>query len=291
MSKLQKYNRIVFAIISIPTLLVMSFLTISMFREIFPKSDPEYDRNNGSLSMEEAAKDAKKEELRQYISYNDMFVLDNNKKEFVVPVIARTMEKPEHFTERFHFMDGGTVNEVVFEDSDVATLTATMTPTTSITTDKKKIPDTTSLKIYYSTNFVNLVYENGATGVHKTLIEKRFSGWELNYFCLGKKRFLTFLGTENDNNNDGFLNKEDEGDFYIYDLDLDTLKIVSIPDKKILTYNFLKNTSIVFFDVVDKNRPQTRKNEQFIYRYDLNTGDLKDIIPDEEKKKHLKFIL
>lgn len=121
--------------------------------------------------------------------------------------------------------------------------------------------------------------------------KKRFSGWELNYFCLGKKRFLTFLGTENDNNNDGFLNKEDEGDFYIYDLDLDTLKIVSIPDKKILTYNFLKNTSIVFFDVVDKNRPQTRKNEQFIYRYDLNTGNLKDIIPDEEKKKHLKFIL
>lgn len=291
MSKLQKYNRVVFAIISIPTLIVMCLAAFFMICEALPRSYPEYDRNNGSLSKEEAAKDAKKDEIRQYISYENMFILDNNKKELVIPVEARTMEKPERFTERFRFMESG-VDEVVFDDSGVSTLSTAMTLEEKKEVVKpKKIPDTTSVKVFYATNFVNLVYENGEAGIHKTLMEKRFSGWELNYFRLGKKRFLTFLGTENDINKDGFLNEEDEGDFYFYDLDLGTMKTISIPGKKILTYNFLKNTSIVFFDVVDENRPKTRRNEQFIYRYDFNTGELKDVISDEEKKQHLKYIL
>ena len=101
MSKLQKYNRVIFAIISIPTLIAMLGLTFLIICELLPRSYREYDQNNGVISKAEAEKNAKKKEYNQYISYNNMFMLNSENQEFVVPVIARTMEKKERYTERF----------------------------------------------------------------------------------------------------------------------------------------------------------------------------------------------
>ena len=83
MNILQKYNRIIFAVISIPTLIAMAGIAFLIICEVLPKSYPEYDENKGVISEDEAAKNAKKELYNQYISYDHMFVLNSEQQEFV----------------------------------------------------------------------------------------------------------------------------------------------------------------------------------------------------------------
>ena len=297
MSKLQKYNRIAFAVISVPVFLLACLAVFFAICELLPESYPEYDENKGVFSKYEAQKNASKNEYSQYISYNSMFVLNPGLQEFVIPVVARTMEKPERWTERFRFSEEAGVNEVVFEESEPETLSATMGAKGSSESNPvkpikpKRMPDTTTLKRLYTEQFVNLVYENGLSKVHRSIINERFTGWDLNYIRNGKKRYLAFFGTNVDNNEDGYLNKDDQGDFYLYDIDSNTIQIVKIPDMEIEDYFLMKNNPILIFEVMDKNRPKSHKNETFIYRYNLNTGVLEDIIPEEEKKLHLKLIM
>ena len=297
MNILQKYNRIAFAVISVPVFLLACLAVFFAICELLPKSYPEYDENKGVFSKYEAQKNASKNEYSQYISYNSMFVLNPGQQEFVIPVVARTMEKPERWTERFRFSEEAGVNEVVFEESEPETLSATMGAKGSSESNPvkpikpKRMPDTTTLKRLYTEQFVNLVYENGLSKVHRSIINERFTGWDLNYIRNGKKRYLAFFGTNVDNNEDGYLNKDDQGDFYLYDIDSNTTQIVKIPDMEIEDYFLMKNNPILIFEVMDKNRPKSHKNETFIYRYNLNTGVLEDIIPEEEKKLHLKLIM
>lgn len=294
MTKLQKYNQIILAIISIPALFLITMGTITLLSEYFRINDSDFDINNGVVSQDEAQKNIEKKEYTQYISYNSMFMLNPEKEEYVVPVIAKTMDKPLR-RRKFNFNET-TVDEVVFEESAVEDLSATMTLTTTHNNESansKKIapkPDTTSLKVFYTEQFVNLVYENGSANIHKTLINERFTGWDLNYIRIGKKRFLAYLGATEDTNNDGYLNNMDRPNFYLHNLDAGTTTIVQIPNMEIEDYHLMKNTAILFFDVKDIRSPKSHKNEKFIYRYDINTGDLKDIIPDEEKALHLKLI-
>ena len=291
MSKLQKYNRIAFAVISVPVFLLACLAVFFMICELRPRSYPEYDQNKGVISKAEASKNAEKQEYSQYISYNSMFVLNPEQQEFVVPVIARTMEKPEHWTERFRFSEQ-TVNEVVFDEAEPATLSTTIADEKGTKHPRPiKKPDTTTLKRLFTEQFVNLVYENGANKIHRSVINERFTGWNLNYIRNGKKRYLAFLGTKVDSNNDGYLNNDDQGDFYLYDIDSKTTQIVKIPDMEIEDYFLMKNNPILIFEVKNKNRPKSHRNESFIYRYNLNTGAFEDIIPDEEKKQHLKLII
>lgn len=285
MNILQKYNRIIFAIISIPTLIAMAGIAFLIICEVLPKSYPEYDENKGVISEDEAAKNAKKELYNQYISYDHMFVLNSEQQEFVIPVTARTMEKKERWTERYR-MKESSVNEVVFENSaNNDRFSANGEP------QPEKKPDTTYLAAFYNSYFVNLVYENAVKNIHRTLIKERFTGWELNYIRIGSKRYLAFIGTSTDSNDDGYLNDLDNGCFYLYDIDADAMKEVTIPKMEILHYHLMKNTSYLIFDVKDTKRPESHKNERFMYRYDINTGKYEDIIPQEEKKLHLKLIM
>ena len=284
MSKLQKYNRIIFAVISIPTLIAMAGIAFLIICEVLPKSHPEFDQNKGVISKTEAEKNASKEEYNQYISYDHMFVLNSEQQEFVIPVTARTMEKKEGWTERYR-MKEGSVAEVVFDNSDNNSFS------TSGEKQPEKKPDTTYLAAFYNNYFVNLVYENAARKIHRTLIKERFTGWELNYIRIGSKRYLAFIGTSTDSNDDGYLNDLDNGRFYLYDIDADDMKEVIIPNMEILHYHLMKNTSYLIFDVKDTKRPESHKNEQFMYRYDINTGKYEDVIPEEEKKLHLKLIM
>ena len=291
MSKLQKYNRIAFAVISVPVFLLACLAVFFMICELFPRSYPEYDQNKGVISKAEASKNAEKQEYSQYISYNSMFVLNPEQQEFVVPVIARTMEKPEHWTERFRFSEQ-TVSEVAFDEAEPATLSTTIADEKGAKHPRPiKKPDTTTLKRLYTEQFVNLVYENGANKIHRSVIDERFTGWNLNYIRNGKKRYLAFLGTKVDSNNDGYLNNDDQGDFYLYDIDSNTTQIVKLPDMEIEDYFLMKNNPILIFEVKNKNRPKSHRNESFIYRYNINTGKLEDIIPEEEKQQHLKLII
>ena len=82
MSKLQKYNRFAFAVISVPVFLLASLALILMIKELIPKSYPEYDQNKGVISKSEAEKNATKEEYTQYISYNNMFMLNSSPDPF-----------------------------------------------------------------------------------------------------------------------------------------------------------------------------------------------------------------
>lgn len=284
MSKLQKYNRIIFAVISIPTLIAMAGIAFLIICEVLPKSHPEFDQNKGVISKTEAEKNASKEEYNQYISYDHMFVLNSEQQEFVIPVTARTMEKKERWTERYR-MKEGSVAEVVFDNSDNNSFS------TSGEKQPEKKPDTTYLAAFYNNYFVNLVYENAARKIHRTLIKERFTGWELNYIRIGSKRYLAFIGTSTDSNDDGYLNDLDNGRFYLYDIDADDMKEVIIPNMEILHYHLMKNTSYLIFDVKDTKRPESHKNEQFMYRYDINTGKYEDVIPEEEKNLHLKLIM
>lgn len=162
MSKLQKYNRIAFAVISVPVFLLACLAVFFMICELRPRSYPEYDQNKGVISKAEASKNAEKQEYSQYISYNSMFVLNPEQQEFVVPVIARTMEKPEHWTERFRFSEQ-TVNEVVFDEAESATLS------TSISSDgssqNKPVKPIRPKK--------NAGYDNAQTSFHRTIRESR----------------------------------------------------------------------------------------------------------------------
>ena len=284
MNILQKYNRIIFAVISIPTLIAMAGIAFLIICEVLPKSHPEFDQNKGVISKTEAEKNASKEEYNQYISYDHMFVLNSEQQEFVIPVTARTMEKKERWTERYR-MNEGSVAEVVFDNSDNNSFS------TSGEKQPEKKPDTTYLAAFYNNYFVNLVYENAARKIHRTLIKERFTGWELNYIRIGSKRYLAFIGTSTDSNDDGYLNDLDNGRFYLYDIDADDMKEVIIPNMEILHYHLMKNTSYLIFDVKDTKRPESHKNEQFMYRYDINTGKYEDVIPEEEKNLHLKLIM
>lgn len=291
MSKLQKYNRIAFAVISVPVFLLACLAVFFMICELFPRSYPEYDQNKGVISKVEAAKNIEKQEYNQYISYNSMFVLNPEQQEFVVPVVARTMEKPERWTERFRFSEQS-VSEVAFDEAEPATLSTTIADEKGTKHPRPiKKPDTTTLKRLYTEQFVNLVYENGANKIHRSVIDERFTGWNLNYIRNGKKRYLAFLGTKVDSNNDGYLNNDDQGDFYLYDIDSNTTQIVKLPDMEIEDFFLMKNNPILIFEAKNKNRPKSHRNESFIYRYNLNTGVFEDIIPDEEKKQHLKLII
>ena len=291
MSKLQKYNRIAFAVISVPVFLLACLAVFFMICELCPRSYPEYDQNKGVISKAEASKNIEKQEYSQYISYNSMFVLNPEQQEFVVPVVARTMEKPERWTERFRFSEQS-VSEVAFDEAEPATLSTTIADEKGTKHPRPiKKPDTTTLKHLYTEQFVNLVYENGANKIHRSVINERFTGWNLNYIRNGKKRYLAFLGTKVDSNNDGYLNNDDQGDFYLYDIDSNTTQIVKLPDMEIEDYFLMKNNPILIFEAKNKNRPKSHKNETFIYRYNLNTGVFEDIIPDEEKKQHLKLII
>ena len=291
MSKLQKYNRIAFAVISVPVFLLACLAVFFMICELLPRSYTEYDQNKGVISKAEASKNAEKQEYSQYISYNSMFVLNPEQQEFVVPVVARTMEKPERWTERFRFSEQ-TVNEVVFDEAESTTLSTTIADEKGTKRPRPiKMPDTTTLKRLYTEQFVNLVYENGANKIHRSVINERFTGWNLNYIRNGKKRYLAFLGTKVDSNNDGYLNNDDQGDFYLYDIDSNTTQIVKLPDMEIEDYFLMKNNPILIFEAKNKNRPKSHRNESFIYRYNINTGAFEDIIPDEEKKQHLKLII
>ena len=292
MSKLQKYNRIAFAVISVPVFLLASLALILMIKELIPKSYPEYDQNKGVISKVEAAKNIEKQEYSQYISYNSMFVLNPEQQEFVVPVVARTMEKKERYTESFRFMNEAVVDEIVFDETEPATLSTTIADEKGTKHPRPiKKPDTTTLKHLYTEQFVNLVYENGANKIHRSVINERFTGWDLNYIRNGKKRYLAFLGTKVDSNNDGYLNNDDHGDFYLYDIDSNTTQIINIPDMEIENYFLMKNNPILIFEAKNKNRPKSHRNESFIYRYNLNTGVFEDIIPEEEKQQHLKLII
>ncbi len=101
MNILQKYNRIIFAVISIPTLIAMAGIAFLIICEVLPKSYREYDENKGVISKVEAAKNAKMKQYNQYISYDHMFVMKPEKKDFVIPVTARTLEKKERWTARY----------------------------------------------------------------------------------------------------------------------------------------------------------------------------------------------
>ncbi len=207
MTKLQKYNRIAFAVISVPVFLLACLAVFFMICELLPKSYPEYDENKGVISKAEAEKSVRKKEYNQYISYNSLFVLNHEQQEFVVPVIARTMEKPERWTEKFRFSEA-TVDEIVFDEADPAILSVTMSDDGSTQREPvkpirpKRIKDTTTLKRLYTEQFVNLVYENGANKIHRSVINERFTGWNLNYIRNGKKRYLACFGTKVDSNND-----------------------------------------------------------------------------------------
>lgn len=285
MSKLQKYNRIAFAIISVPTFITMSIFAFMMVCQVLPERHAKYDQNNGVISQDKAAKNAKEKEYNQYISYKNMYVLDNESQEFVIPVIARTMEKPEPYTERFR-LNEAVVDEVIFDDSDNSS-------SFSIDGENKpeKKPDTTYLKVFSNELFVNLVYEKSIEKIHKTLINERFTGWELNYIRIGKKRYLAYIGTRVDSNEDGFLNYDDNSDFYLYDIDSQETKVVKIPDMKIKHYYLIRNNPILIFEVMNLKSPKSHKYERFFYRYNINTGKLEDIIPEEEKQLHLKLIM
>ncbi|MCF0225028.1 MAG: hypothetical protein HUK20_12230 [Fibrobacter sp.] len=290
MSKLQKYNRIVFAIISIPTLIVICLLAYILACETIFRSEPEYDMNNGSISQTEAEKNSKKKEDTQYISYNSVIVLNPEKQEFVIPVIARTMEKPARRFSQFGFYESS-VSEVVFEEASTTELSTVSTEETNEASTKRiHKPDTAFLKKHYTEQFINLVYESDAGKIHRTIMEKRFTGWNLGYICNGKKRYLAFTGTETDSNKDGFINQEDNSDFYLYDIDLNSMKVVPLPNKTVDYFYLIKNTATLILAVRDQSHSETRKNETMVYRYDLNTGILADIIPDEEKARHLQLI-
>ena len=87
------------------------------------------------------------------------------------------------------------------------------------------------------------------------------------------------------------MNREDYGDLYLYDVDTQETKVINIPNMEISSYFLMKNNPILILAVRDIKRPESHRNEQFIYRYNINTGKLDDIIPDEEKQQHLKLIM
>ena len=105
------------------------------------------------------------------------------------------------------------------------------------------------------------------------------------------KRYLAYIGTKVDSNEDGFLNYDDNSDFYLYDIDSQETKVVKIPDMKIKHYYLIRNNPILIFEVMNLKSPKSHKYEKFFYRYNINTGKLEDIIPEEEKKLHLKLIM
>ena len=68
------------------------------------------------------------------------------------------------------------------------------------------------------------------------------------------------------------------------------MKVVPLPNKTVDYFYLIKNTATLILAVRDQSHSETRKNETMVYRYDLNTGILADIIPDEEKARHLQLI-
>lgn len=292
MSKLQKFNHVLFALISIPLLILAVGLCIMFLSEtVFNSRDNTYIQEyQGSVSQDIAKKNADKGMQTQYISYADPFILSATNGEYVIPVEAINFDKPVKHHDRFGFYELS-VDEIVFEESSSEPVAVSEEKRPEGKKEKKSPRTNYSESLRKYTNyFSNLLYNNDENKVTKTLFDTRFTGWNLTFIRVENKRYLAFQGAESDTDKDGFINDNDIGSLYIYDLQKDSLKVISLPDLNIGNFYLAKNTSFLFLKVIDPNRPKERKNEVFIYRYDMLTGKLEDAVPDREKAKHEKLV-
>lgn len=287
MSKLQKFNNVLFTLIGIPALILLVLAAIDILSDTFGSKNYGYDVVNGSISAETAKKNADKGFQSQYISYEPPFILSATNGEYVIPAVARNIEKPEKRVNRYGFFESS-VNEVVFDSDEAAVATAVEETNENAKKPRVKYSESSIYNSGYY--FFNLLYNNDEKKIEKSLFDTRFSGWHLTYIRVKNRHFLTFLGTEKDSNNDGLLNDEDICSLYIYDLDQNTMKTVDIPDLKIEGFFLPDNSSYIFLQVKDPNRPKAYKQEVFFYRYDMLTGELRDAVPAKEKAIHEKLI-
>lgn len=287
MSKLQKFNNVLFALISIPLLILAVGLCIIFLNDtVFNSHDNTYIQEyQGSVSQDVAQKNADKGLQTQYISYADPFILSATNGEYVIPVEAINFEKPIKHHDRFGFFEQS-VEEVVFKESSSGPMDF------SEEKKEKKSPRTNYSESIrkYTNYFSNLLYNNDENKVTKTLFDTRFTGWNLTFIRVKNERYLAFQGAESDTDKDGFINDNDIGSLYIYDLQKGSLKVITLPNLNIGNFYLAKNTSFLFLKVIDPNRPKERKNEVFIYRYDMLTGKLEDAVPAKEKALHEQLI-
>ena len=247
MSKLNRYNQVLLAIIGTVTLIFLVvggiLIIVSLYQDLSWGNEYEELSLMSNEKVEELVKDSLRKEL---ISFSRIVLIDSINEKYLLPV------------DQAHLIDGEFVN-----DDELLGLTNTFI---------------NGKETYYSrdNNYNNLLIWDRKNSEISALFEYRVSINDFQILSSNERLFVLIIVTKDDTNKDGFLDYKDLEQAFIYLSNTDNL--IEIPSTNRDFLDFTKtypDEEIILLYGIDENEDgvyQRNKEPSFFYELDLLNG-------------------
>lgn len=250
MNNLQKYNRIVFAIVATLILIWLIIFGIIFLVDEFRT----YDYDDNTLIVEKELDSLKRLNLRnQIVSLEGIRAFDSASNTYLIPVNHKRLKDSQS-------REGNIID----------------------------LLDTKSSKAgsYYHGygNYNNFVLYNFNTLESSVLLDRRVNINEYDIYISKKKSLLVMTGWEEDTNEDGKLREGDLEQLFIYDHSIKEIKQVQNNQFEIINFTYLPEVDKVVLKVTsyesDVKNPDERP--EILVTYSSKTNSLEPLVSIEE---------
>ena len=257
MEKLKRYNQALLAILGTLVILFLLGTGIFLLGEMYSHLFWEDDYQEVSIvSNEEAARLVQDSTTSQVVSFNSISLVDTLNEIYIIPV------SQSYIGEDYYL-----------EESELLGMTNTYSRTKGE-------------RYYLRTDYKsNLLHFNKKTNAVKEIFSRRLIISSYDKIVFHDKLILLIRVIEEDTNKDGFMTTEDLMQMYFYNVSEEKLVKVDTPNKDFIKLSKLydREEYLVFFGS-DLNRDgifQSYKEPSFLYKIDIETGVLEQLIDDD----------
>lgn len=253
MTKLQKFNNIIFAVFGSLGIILGLFGLFEMLKETFFNN---YKNNSAVLSTEVVQKLSDKNQLRQLIDLDFPIVLDTAKGLFLFPVSQKTLS---HSIQRNYKAD-------FYENIPANSINPQITLST---------------KLAFG-DYNNLIISEKCESNFQLIFNFKVSVHQVDYLNSPSIPALVISATEYDSNKDKVLSSEDMQELFIWNVNTGKMSKIELPNYSVLEYAYVGLIDKLIikygFDLNKDGKFDSEKEPTILKSYSFKTGKLETII-------------
>ncbi len=265
MSKLGKFNNILFTIMASLLIITLIFVLIQIISELIPTKYPQPD--NSIVSSEKANELVQQKKRSHVIKFDSIVLVDSLTSLYIIPISQIKLEELDDLPSPSQ---------------------------TSLNIEAIKIMDP-DFSYYLGSGIINnIVIVDMKNEAKKIIYNNRTCIVEYNIFNINNRKVLFLLVCKTDTNNDGELNERDLLELEVYDFSNNSLSKISDKPQHIIDIDIVQKTKEIILTVgIDKNNDNKfdrSKEPVILEKVNLNTYKIEELLSTIITDK-LQFIL
>jgi hypothetical protein len=253
MTKLQKYNNVIFAVFGTLGIILGLFGLFEILKQYYFENGS----NNAVISTETIEKLANKNQLRQLLDLNVPIVLDTSKGLYLFPITQKTLSQP-------------------IKRNEISTDFYEKVPVSSI-----KPQVTLSTKLWYG-NYNNLIISENCNSKFHLIFDFRISVNRVDYLNEPSHPILVISGSTDDSNKDNVLTSEDMQILFIYDINNSRLTKLTLDNYSALEYVYVAKINKLIirygFDLNKDGKYDYEREPTILKSYEISSDKFESVI-------------